>query len=89
MRDVGCSGGAADAQCIFQSTVGKDAFGEFLRARLALCPGLQDAVTVHPEWPTGVCIVLSGAHDRAFVTQVCRPFAAETGLRRGACGACD
>lgn len=47
-----CSGSVVDAKVVYQSTVGNDSFGEFLRARLAACPGVEDAVTVHPQ----VCV---------------------------------
>eukprot|EP00928_Gymnodinium_smaydae_P007522 TRINITY_DN1269_c0_g2_i3.p1 TRINITY_DN1269_c0_g2~~TRINITY_DN1269_c0_g2_i3.p1 ORF type:complete len:588 (-),score=125.90 TRINITY_DN1269_c0_g2_i3:64-1758(-) len=51
----------------FHGAVGQDAFAEVLRSRL-VAAGVRPTLAVVPHRPTGSCVVLSGAEDRAFVT---------------------
>jgi ribokinase len=61
--------GRESAQCSFFGLVGDDEFGGFLRRRLHAC-GVQDRMETAAGTSTGCCIVLSGSHDRGFVTSV-------------------
>jgi sugar/nucleoside kinase (ribokinase family) len=60
--------GRDGAQCSFCGMVGDDEFGAFLRRRLASA-GVRDR-TQTSATSTGSCIILSGSHDRGFVTCV-------------------
>ena len=60
--------GRDGAQCSFCGLVGDDEFGAFLRRRLASA-GVRDR-TQTSATSTGSCIILSGSHDRGFVTCV-------------------
>ena len=52
------------------ANVGRDEFGDFLRATLQEWGVSTDYVRRHPDLATGITVSLSGARDRAFVTYV-------------------
>lgn len=57
----------SEAQVFFYACVGDDDFAALLRGRLE-CAGVLPRLAVVPGAPTGSCVILSGAGDRAFIT---------------------
>ena len=60
------------AKCSFFGLVGNDDFSNILRNRLRAAQVLDCMDSVTNGLGTGVCLVLSGKGERAFVTQVTR-----------------
>ncbi len=67
---------AADPQLVLHTALGQDFFGSFMRSKIAQAVGGNDRllrVSTAPsssatKQSTGVCVCLSGAADRAFIT---------------------
>jgi sugar/nucleoside kinase (ribokinase family) len=70
-----CKG--SDAKCSFHGLVGDDDFANILRKRLKAADVSDDMETAANGMGTGVCLVLSGQGERAFVTQVDTPLQRE------------
>ena len=58
------------AECSFHGLVGNDDFANILRNRLSAAGVLGSMETAADGLGTGVCLVLSGRGERAFITQV-------------------
>ena len=63
-----CDGNAAT--CTFHGLLGNDDFANILRKRIAAAGVIDCMETIPNGVGTGVCLVLSGNGQRAFVTQV-------------------